>query len=197
MGAIINFFKSIIGLITGIFSKKPKPATAVAGQPVQTPQVEAPKAAKAPKAEKAPKPAKRQRGKDGFYRDATPADLAPAPAAPTGANIAAPTPANASVPAKKGGVPKQSTKGKVGQAAAAAAVAMATATAAPPPVDAVDLIRAALAATQSTPAEQSAQAEASTSFAEMNAVPYDTGKRRNPGANMTGFLDMAKAIRKR
>jgi hypothetical protein len=59
------------------------------------------------------------------------------------------------------------------------------------------LIRAALAASQATPAEQAAQAESSVSFAEMNAVPYDTGKRRNPGANMTGFLDMAKTIRKR
>jgi hypothetical protein len=175
MGAIINFFKSIIGLITGLFSKK-QAAPAVAGQPAPTKQVKA------------------KRSKDGFYMEAS---AAPAAAVAAPSAVAAKPAAEAAAPAKKGGVPKQSTKGKVGQAAAAAVVAAASLTAAPQPVDAVDLIRAALAASQSTPAEQAAQAVSSVSFAEMNAVPYDTGKRRNPGANMTGFLDMAKTIRKR
>jgi hypothetical protein len=174
MGAIINIFKSIIGLITGLFRKK-SANPAVAGQPAATKSV------------------KGRKGKDGFYMEASAADLAPVAAAPSAVTTAAPTAA----PGKKGGVPKQSTKSKVGQAAAAAAVAAASVTAAPQPVDAVDLIRAALAATQSSPAAQAAQAAATASFAEMNAVPYNNGKRRNPGANMTGFLDMAKTIRKR
>jgi hypothetical protein len=169
MGAIINIFKSIIGLITGLFSKK-SAAPAIEGQPAP---------AKAVKA---------KRSKDGFYMEAAAAPVTAASAA---------APAAAATPTQKGGVPKQSTKGKVGQAAAAVAVAAASITTAPQPVDAVDLIRAALAATQSAPAQQAAQAESAASFAEMNAVPYNNGKRRNPGANMTGFLDMAKAIRKR
>jgi hypothetical protein len=186
MGAIINIFKSIIGLITGIFSKK-QAAPAVAGQPAPTKQVKA------------------KRSKDGFYMEASAAPSAPAAAPsavsakPAAVQPTAAKPAAAdTAPAKKGGVPKQSTKGKVGQAAAAAAVAaVATVTAAPQPVDAVDLIRAALAATQSNPGEVAAQAEATASFAEMNAVPLSTGGRRRPGANMAGFLDMAKMARKR
>ncbi len=165
MGAIINFFKSIIGLITGLFSRK-----AVAGQAVTG-----------------------KKGKDGFYLEAPPADYsAPAPVAPPA--MAKSAPVAATTPAKKGGVPQ----GKAAKAAAAAAIAtVATVTAAPKPVDAVDLIRAALAATQSSPAEQQAQAEATASFAEMNAVPITIGGRRRPGANMTGFLDLAKTIKSR
>jgi hypothetical protein len=180
MGAIINIFKSIIGLITGIFSKK-QAAPVVAGQPAPTKQVKA------------------KRSKDGFYMEASAAPSAPAaaPSAVSAKPAAAKSVAADTAPAKKGGVPKQSTKGKVGQAAAAAVAAVATVTAAPQPVDAVDLIRAALAATQSNPGEVAAQAEATASFAEMNAVPLSTGGRRRPGANMAGFLDMAKMARKR
>jgi hypothetical protein len=174
MGAIINIFKSIIGLITGLFRKK-QAATAVDGQPAQTKQV------------------KGKKGKDGFYMEAI--DLPPAPAA-VAPPVAAPSAVTETAPAPKGGVPKKAAKGKAGQAAAAAAVAVATAvTAAPKPVDAVDLIRSALAASQVTSAQ--AQAQAQPSFAEMNAVPMSNGNRRRPGANMTGFLDLAKTMGKR
>jgi hypothetical protein len=154
MGAIINFFKSIIGLITGIFSGGKK-------------------------------------DKDGFYMEAAPAAAGAAkPAAAT-----AVAPAAQAAPATKG---KTTAKGKAGKAAAAAAVAaVATVTAVPQKVDAVDLIRTTLAANQSSPAAQQAQAEATASFAEMNAVPMSTGGRRRPGANMTGFLDLAKTMKSR
>jgi hypothetical protein len=167
MGAIINIFKRIIGLITGLFTKKSGAGQQVTGK----------------------------KGKDGFYMEAAPAgDSAPAPVAVAAAAAVKSAPAAAATPAKQGGVPK----GKAGKAAAAAAIAaVATVTAAPKPVDAVDLIRAALAATQSSPAEQQAQAEATASFAEMNAVPITMGGRRRPGANMTGFLDLAKTMKSR
>jgi hypothetical protein len=161
MGAIINIFKSIIGLITGLFSGGKK-------------------------------------SKDGFYMEAPAVNAPAAQSASTPAVQPVVATASVTAPDQKGGVPKKAAKGKAGQAAAAAAVAVATAvTAAPKPVDAVDLIRAALASSQATPAEQAAQAEASASFAEMNAVPYTTGNRRRPGANMTGFLDLAKTMGKR
>jgi hypothetical protein len=167
MGAIINIFKRIIGLITGLFSQK-----ADAGQKITA-----------------------KKGKDGFYMEAGPADdSAAVPVAVAVPAAVKSAPAAAATPAKPGGVPK----GKAGKAAAAAAIAtVATVTAAPKPVDAVDLIRAALAATQSSPVVQQAQAEATASFAEMNAVPITLGGRRRPGANMTGFLDLAKTMKSR
>ncbi len=166
MGAIINIFKRIIGLITGLFSRKAGTGPAVTGK----------------------------KGKDGFYMEAAPADYsAPAGVVATPAAVKS-APVAATTPAKKGGVPQ----GKAAKAAAAAAIAtVATVTAAPKPVDAVDLIRAALAATQISPTAQQAQAKVMASFAEMNAVPITMGGRRRPGANMTGFLDLAKTIKSR
>lgn len=187
MGAIINIFKSIIGLVTGLFSKKSKAA------PAAVTEAAAPTA----KAPKAPKAAKPKKGKDGFYMQADPLPAGTAPvavAAPVAAPVAAAAPvATASV--KKGGVPKKS-GGKAGQAVAAAAVAVAAVTAAPPVVDPLDLIRAAVA--PKTPAlGEEAIVPGGPTFAELNAVPISSGNRRRPGANMTGFLDMAKTIRKR
>lgn len=149
MGAIINFFKSIIGLITGLFSGGKK-------------------------------------GKDGFYMEAPPATADVAKPAATKAVA----PAAVAAPAAPG---KKAT-GKAGKAAAAAVAAVATVTAAPQPMDAVDLIRATLAASSNL-AAQPAQAEAMSSFAEMNAVPMSIGGRRRPGVNMTGFLDLAKTMK--
>jgi hypothetical protein len=155
MGAIINFFKSIIGLITGLFSGG-------------------------------------KQGKDGFYMEAPPATTTVSAAKPAAATVVAP--AAMAAPAATG----KTAKGKAGKAAAAAAVAaVTTVTAAPKPVDAVDLIRATLAASSRPAAAPQAAAEATASFAEMNAVPLATGGRRRPGANMTGFLDLAKTMKSR
>jgi N-acetylmuramoyl-L-alanine amidase CwlA len=101
---------------------------------------------------------------------------------------------------QEGGVSKKAAKtakgtkgGKVAATAAVAAVA-ASVTATPKMPDPTEIIQAALAASQRQLGQQ-AQAGSGVSFAEMNAVPISTGGRRRPGANMTGFLDMAKTMR--
>jgi hypothetical protein len=164
MGAIVNIFKNILGLITGLFGKKDG-ASAVAGK----------------------------KGKDGFYLEAEPSNAPAAPAAPVAVAPVAATPA--------AGKAKAAAKGKKGKAAAAAAAtAVAAVAAAPVPVaaqvsDPLALIMAAVAPKSAE--AQAQEAEAQASFAEMNAVPMSTGGRRRPGANMTGYMDMAKTMRTR
>ncbi|NJN49262.1 MAG: hypothetical protein HC805_05105 [Alkalinema sp. RL_2_19] len=62
-------------------------------------------------------------------------------------------------------------------------------------MDATEIIRAALAKSSQTAEQKQANAEATASFAEMNAVPMSSNTRRRPGANMTGYLTMAKTMK--
>jgi hypothetical protein len=172
MGAVLNIFKNVIklitgllsgvlGLVTGIFSKKGEP-----------------KAVKA-----SASPAKLKKGKNGFFMEADSSVAAPVAATPV-----APVAANNVVEAKP-------VKGKAGKVATAAAVAVASIAtpAMTRPMDATELINMALAATVQTPEQQVASGP---SYAEMNAVPMATAGRRGPGANMAGFMDMAKNVKK-
>jgi hypothetical protein len=182
MGAVLNIFKNLIklitglfagvfGLVTGIFSKKGEP-----------------KAVKA-----SVSPAKLKKGKNGFFMEAdsttvaAPAPAATAPAAPAASKVVGKV------------IEAKPAKGKAGKVATAAAVAVAS-VATPVmtrPMDATELINMALAATVQTAEQQAATAIASgPSYAEMNAVPMATAGRRGPGANMAGFMDMAKNVKK-
>jgi hypothetical protein len=174
MGAVLNIFKNVIklitgllsgvlGLVTGIFSKKGEP-----------------KAVKA-----SASPAKLKKGKNGFFMEADSSVAAPAAVAAT---AVAPVAVSKVVEAKPA-------KGKAGKVATAAAVAVASIAtpAMTRPMDATELINMALAATVQTPEQQVASGP---SYAEMNAVPMATAGRRGPGANMAGFMDMAKNVKK-
>lgn len=147
MGAIINIFKNIIGLITGLFGGK--------------------------------------KGKDGFFLEA--------PAAPA----ATATPVATSTASEKAAKPAAKAKGKAGKAAAvaAAAAAVAAAPVVAQPVDPTELIRAAVSSSSNKASSQAGADANGSTFAEMNAVPFSNASRRRPGANMTGFLDMAKTMK--
>jgi hypothetical protein len=181
MGAIINIFsnifKSIIGLITGLFGGK---SSSGAAKPVK--------------------------GKDGFFLEA-PAAVANSVAGTAASNsvasnsvasnsvvatVAAATSTATTDPATTDKTAKKGAKGKAAVAAAAAAVA-AAAPVMPKVMDPVDIINAALAQSSKVAAAQSGTIGGLT-FAEMNAMPMATNDRRRPGANMTGFLTMAKNV---
>jgi hypothetical protein len=133
-----------------------------------------------------------KKGKDGFLMEA-PAASTPAPVAPAAAPVA-PVAKEA-----KGGKKAKGKAGKAATAAAAAAVATVAGTAATvKAMDPVDIINAAIASTAQSADGTSAIGQAGApTFAEMNAVPMATSARRRPGANMTGFMDMAKTMRTR
>jgi hypothetical protein len=181
MGAVLNIFKNVIKLITGLFSGVLGLVTGIFSKKGE------PKAVKA-----SASPAKLKKGKDGFFMEADSSVAAPAAVAATAPAAVTPVAANKVVEAKPA-------KGKAGKVATAAAVAVASIAtpAMTRPMDATELINMALAATTQTLEQQQAAAVASgPTYAEMNAVPMATAGRRGPGANMAGFMDMAKNVKK-
>jgi hypothetical protein len=139
--------------------------------------------------------------KGGYYMDAGPATVEVAPLAAAAAPKAAPAktaaPAATQKDAKKDAKTEKATA-KSGRAAKLEALkdakaapgktAQATNGAAAAPMDVADLIAAAV--TVNTP-KVALPIEFATKFVVPTIVP-----RRRPGANMTGYLDMAKEIGK-
>lgn len=166
MGALINIFKSIFGGIFGFITGL------LPGQ----------KASTGTKAVKAAKPKK---GKDGFYMEATAAQLETLP------DSVASTIAEADVPAAsvKGG------KKEKGSKAAPLAAKAEPKPAALPSTD--ELIAAALAAVAKPPgtAEAGMLQEATMGFAERNMIPTLTSGRRRPGPSLSPFKAMLKEIK--
>ena len=172
MGAVINIFKSIFGgifgFITGLLPGK--------------------KASTGTKAVKAAKPKK---GKDGFYMEATAAQLEALPDSVASTAVAS-TIVKSDVPATsvKGG------KKEKGSKAAPLAAKAEPKPAALPSTD--ELIAAALAAVAKPPAgspEAEVLQEVTMGFAERNMIPTLTTGRRRPGPSLSPFKAMLKEIK--
>ena len=167
MGALINVFKSIFGgifgFITGLFPGK-KDSTGT----------------------KAVKAAKPKKGKDGFYMEATEAQLEMLPDAVASKIVEADV---AAAPVKGG-------KKEKGAKATPLAAKAAPKPAALPSTD--ELIAAALAAVAKPPAGSPAAGilqEVTLGFAERNMIPTLTTSRRRPGPSLLPFKAMLKEIK--
>lgn len=167
MGALINVFKSIFGgifgFITGLFPGK-KDSTGT----------------------KAVKAAKPKKGKDGFYMEATEAQLEVLPSAVASKIVEADV---AAAPVKGG-------KKEKGSKATPLAAKAAPKPAALPSTD--ELIAAALAAVAKPPAGSPAAGilqEVTLGFAERNMIPTLTTSRRRPGPSLLPFKAMLKEIK--
>lgn len=167
MGAIINFFKGIIELVTGLFTGRKKSedgffmeAPPVEGDPASQ---RATAVAATPKAEAAKKQGggvpKQAKGKAGKVVAAA----AVAAATTVTATPAEPVSAVTSDPNELIQGALAASTPKTSEAAAAADPKLNT---------------------------------GEPTFAEMNAVPYTTAGRRRPGPTMGGFLDLAKTMKK-
>ena len=170
MGALINVFKSIFGgifgFITGLLPGK-KDSTGT----------------------KAVKAAKPKKGKDGFYMEATDAQLEVLPDAVASAV------ASTIVETDVAAVPVKGGKKEKAKAAPLAAKA-APKPAALPSTD--ELIVAALAAVAKPPAgspEAEVLQEVAMGFAERNMIPTLTMGRRRPGPSLSPFKAMLKEIK--
>ena len=166
MGALINVFKSIFGgifgFITGLLPGK-KDSTGT----------------------KAVKAAKPKKGKDGFYMEATDAQLEVLPDAVASTIVGADVVA---VPVKGG-------KKEKAKAAPLAAKAEPKPVALP---STDELIAAALAAVAKPPAgspEADVLQEVTMGFAERNMIPTLTMGRRRPGPSLSPFKAMLKEIK--
>ena len=167
MGALINVFKSIFGgifgFITGLLPGK-KDSTGT----------------------KAVKAAKPKKGKDGFYMEATEAQLEMLPDAVVSKIVEADVVA---APVKGG-------KKEKGAKATPLAAKAAPKPAALPSTD--ELIAAALAAVAKPPAgspDAGILQEVKLGFAERNMIPTLTTSRRRPGPSLLPFKAMLKEIK--
>ena len=167
MGALINIFKSIfggiLGFITGLLPGK-KDSTGT----------------------KAIKAAKPKKGKNGFYMEATAAQLEALPDSVASTIVEADVPA-ASV---KGGKKEKASK------ASPLAAKAEPKPAALPSTD--ELIAAALAAVAKPPAgtaKAEALQEVTMGFAERNMIPTLTTGRRRPGPSLLPFKAMLREIK--
>ncbi len=167
MGALINIFKSIFGgifgFITGLLSGK-KDSTGT----------------------KAIKAAKPKKGKNGFYMEATAAQLEALPDSVASTIV-------------KADVPAASVKGGKKEKASKAAPLAAKAEPKPAALPSTDeLIAAALAAVAKPPAgtaEAETLQEVTMGFAERNMIPTLTTGRRRPGPSLLPFKAMLKEIK--
>ena len=171
MGALINVFKSIfggiLGFITGLFPGK-KDSTGT----------------------KAVKAAKPKKGKDGFYMEATDAQLEMLPDAVVSAVASKIVEADVAAAPVKGG------KKEKGAKATPLAAKAAPKPAALPSTD--ELIAAALAAVAKPPAgspDAGILQEVTLGFAERNMIPTLTTSRRRPGPSLLPFKAMLKEIK--
>ncbi len=170
MGALINIFKSIFGgifgFITGLLPGK-KDSTGT----------------------KAVKAAKPKKGKDGFYMEATDAQLEVLPDAVPSAVASAIVEADVVAVPVKGGKKEKAKAAPLAAKAAPKPVAL-------PSTD--ELIAAALAAVAKPPAgspEADVLQEVTMGFAERNMIPTLTMGRRRPGPSLLPFKTMLKEIK--